>query len=95
MQKIIALALLVASLGAVPVLSTSAQAVEAGIAGHCGPDAPESYKRPGGFCEQVGSNKSLVEPQEADCYWYVPLASLEAQETVKVADNCYVWENIL
>ena len=32
----------------------------------CGPDAPEGYKRPGGFCEQLDDWKSLA-PVPGDC----------------------------
>lgn len=36
-----------------------ALAVDASISAKCGPDAPEGYKRPGGYCEQIGANSLL------------------------------------
>ena len=65
MQKIIALALVATSLVAFPV-ATPSFAVEKGIQALCGPDAPEAYKRAGGYCDQVGSNDSLVETEDCD-----------------------------
>ncbi|WP_423068007.1 hypothetical protein [Devosia sp. CN2-171] len=34
-------------------------AVDASISAKCNPDAPEDYKRPGGYCEQIGANSLL------------------------------------
>ncbi|MBN9314353.1 MAG: hypothetical protein J0I99_01295 [Devosia sp.] len=82
MKNIVALALVAASLVAFPVITPSL-AVDTSISALCGPDGPESYKRPGGYCDQVGSNKSLVEPQNAGCYGGVV-------STVEWApDGCY------
>jgi hypothetical protein len=89
MQKIIALALVATSLVAFPV-ATPSFAVDKGIQALCGPDAPEAYKRAGGYCDQVGSNDSLVETD--DCtYYYVPsFFSLNAPaKELVVAANCY------
>lgn len=87
-QKIIALALLATSLVAFPV-ATPSFAVEKGIQALCGPDAPEAYKRDGGYCDQVGSNDSLVETEECD-YNYLPVLFNEnaPAAVVIVAANC-------
>lgn len=93
MNKIIALTLVAASLTAFPV-ATPAFAIETGITGLCGPNAPEGYKRPGGFCEQAGSNKSLVDTkgcQEIIIWSMVSKAKL-LDQTVLVADNCYYYD---
>ncbi len=39
------------SLGLTPAL-----AADSSTSPLCGPDAPEGYKRPGGYCEQIGTN---------------------------------------
>ncbi len=93
MHKIIAVALLTASLAAFPAAlpSFAAQAANDGL---CGPDGPEAYKRPGGYCEQVDNKGSLVEPTEGDCEWLKKLAStetFEAGEPILVAANCYIY----
>lgn len=90
MHKIIALALLATSLVAFPV-ATPSFAVDKGIQTLCGPDAPEAYKREGGYCDQVGSNKSLVESEDCDfTYYYPTFFDLKAPaEKVIVAENCY------
>ena len=46
---------LVLMLTAMPAL-----AVDNSITAHCREGAPDSYSRPGGFCEAVANNKSLV-----------------------------------
>lgn len=59
MKKIIALALLTSFIGAAaPAFAQNAND------GLCGPDGPEAYKRPGGYCEQVG--KSLLTSDNDD-----------------------------
>ncbi|MDB5541301.1 MAG: hypothetical protein JWQ89_3028 [Devosia sp.] len=89
MQKIIALALVASSLVAFPV-ATPSFAVDTSIQPYCGPDAPEAYKRPGGFCEQVGSNGSLVEDKDEGCTQMVISFNLKAVgKEVQVAENCY------
>ncbi len=84
MNKIIALTFLAAAALATPAAPAFANS---SVDRLCGPDAPEGYKRPGGYCEQIDSTSSLVqsEEHEQDCY-YVPFASrLAAGETVEVA----------
>ena len=90
MQKTIALVLVTASLVAFPV-ATPSFAVEKGIQALCGPDAPEAYKREGGYCDQVGSNNSLVETEDCDYNDMVP-AFFDLKASAKpliVAANCY------
>lgn len=89
MQKIIALALVASSLVAFPV-ATPSFAVESGIQAHCGPDAPESYKRPGGYCDQVGSNNSLVQPDDKECIYLETRFNLNAPARLQLAAvYCY------
>ena len=70
MNKIIALALLGTVVAAASV-ATPAFAVDTNISALCGPDAPEAYKRAGGYCEQIGENKSLVESEEQTYHYYL------------------------
>jgi hypothetical protein len=89
MNKTIALALAVSALVAFPV-ATPSFAVDTSISAKCGPDAPESYKRPGGYCDQIGANGSLMEPKDDCSYYYVSSVDLKhIDETVLVAANCY------
>jgi len=57
MYKFITVALLATSLAAFPI-ATPSFAVDTSISAKCGPDGPEAYKRPGGYCEQIGANSS-------------------------------------
>jgi hypothetical protein len=78
MQKTIALALVVASLAAFPA-ATPTFAGDSSITALCGPDAPESYKRPGGYCDQVRSNDSLLPKGDgAECFYYPTAMQLTA-----------------
>ena len=67
---------LTATLLAASVLAFTAApalAIDTSIVAKCGPDAPEVYKRPGGFCEQVASNQSQAsEKGEHSWWWYLP-----------------------
>lgn len=73
MTKIIALALLGAIIAAAPV-ATPAFAVDTKISQLCGPDGPEAYKRPGGYCEQIGENKSQASTKnELPWWWNLPV----------------------
>ena len=58
MHKFITLALLATALAAFPI-ATPSFAVDASISAKCGPDGPEAYKRPGGYCEQIGASSSV------------------------------------
>ena len=73
MTKIIALALLGAIIAAVPI-ATPAFAVDTKISALCGPDAPEAYNRDGGYCEQIGENKSQASTeQDLPWWWNLPV----------------------
>src|SRR5688500_3550655 len=69
LKKIFAVALLIASTAAFPV----ATPVFAGSSNDalCGPDAPEGYKRPGGYCEQIDNKNSLFDTDDEDCRYEV------------------------
>lgn len=89
MQKIIALALVASSLVAFPV-ATPSFAVEKGIQANCGPDAPEAYKRAGGYCDQVGSNSSLVQTEDKGCVYLPSRFELNAPaQMLQVVVYCY------
>ncbi|MBK8085469.1 MAG: hypothetical protein IPK28_17475 [Devosia sp.] len=65
MNRLLAYAIAATLVAAIPLSASGAVR----IAGSdntqlCGPDAPEGYKRPGGFCEQLDDWKSLVPTQE-------------------------------
>jgi hypothetical protein len=66
MNKIIALLLV----GSTLALSAPAFAVDTGISALCGPDGPESYKRPGGYCDQIADNKSQASHDKELPWWY-------------------------
>jgi len=89
MQKTIALALLAASIVAFPV-ATPSFAFDASKSTLCGPDAPEGYKRPGGYCDTITENKSLLETEEG-CTQYLPSSFLlgTSAKPVLVAEYCY------
>ncbi len=85
MKKILAVALLLASAAAFPVATPA-------LAGSstnplCQPDAPEGYKRPGGYCEQLDQG-SLVEGSDGCDYEIVSMVALRQGEVILVADNC-------
>ncbi|HEV2517371.1 MAG TPA: hypothetical protein VGV07_19115 [Devosia sp.] len=90
MKNILAVALLLATSAAFPL----ATPVLAGSSTDalCGPDAPEGYKRPGGYCEQLDQG-SLMQPGN-DCSYVSkdPLSSLRVTKVMLVADDCYVYE---
>lgn len=59
MRSFVALTLL-AVVSSTSLALTPALAVDSSISDKCGPDAPEGYKRPGGYCEQINSNGLLT-----------------------------------
>ena len=87
MKKIIAIAVLLASAAACPVATPAFADSSANAL--CGPDAPDGYKRPGGYCEQLDNKGSLIEQLDCDEYQVEVLASLKLGETILVAENCY------
>jgi len=46
----------------VPAMSSPSLAVDNSISALCRAGAPESYSRPGGFCEAVANNKTMLPP---------------------------------
>lgn len=92
MKKILAIGLLLATSAAFPV-ATPALAGSSTDA-LCGPGAPEGYKRPGGYCEQLDQG-SLVQ-SEKDCNYIIEsmVGALRSGETLLVADNCYYQEPV-
>lgn len=54
----------------------------------CGPDAPEGYKRPGGFCEQLEDWKSLFPTQEG-CTVLVGDAAFDNKGRILIARPIY------
>jgi hypothetical protein len=87
LKKIIAIAMLLASAAAFPV-ATPAFADSSSNA-LCGPDGPDGYKRPGGYCEQIDNKGSLNEQPDCEYYQVELLAALKQGEVILVADNCY------
>ena len=65
-------------------------AVDASISAKCNPDAPEGYKRPGGYCDQIDSKGSLMDHKTGCDYQMVEalLTSLAPGERLLVADDC-------
>ena len=66
MKQIIAIAI-IAAFG---VAAAPALAADSSISKLCGPDAPDAYKRPGGYCENIADNNSLVEGDDKDTPWW-------------------------
>ncbi|OEO32444.1 hypothetical protein VW23_011520 [Devosia insulae DS-56] len=87
MKKILAIALLLATSAAFPVATPVL--ADSSASALCGPGAPEGYKRPGGYCEQLDQG-SLVQ-SEKDCNYVIEslLGAMRSGETLLVADNCY------
>jgi hypothetical protein len=87
LKKILAVALLLATSAAFPIATPVF--ADSSTNPLCAPDAPEAYKRPGGYCEQLDQG-SLVQ-SEKDCNYVIEsmLATLKPGETILVADNCY------
>jgi len=89
MKKILAVALLIASVGAIP--SVTPAFADSSNDPLCGPDAPEGYKRPGGYCEQIDNKGSLVE-QNDSCNYLPAEVMVEIAlpgAPLLVAENCY------
>jgi hypothetical protein len=90
LKNILAIALLVASAAAFPVATPVF--ADSSTNALCGPGAPEGYKRPGGYCEQLDSKGSLIEQEDCDDYEVKLLTSLKQGEVILVADYCYELE---
>lgn len=95
MKKLLVAALLSVSTFAVPTIFVAGPAQ----AYTCGVDAPPEWEREGGYCDQLGGNKSLTGPVEGkvvECEaTYLDLLdllkSLEIGDEILVAeyDPCY------
>ena len=70
MKTIIALALATTIIAGAPLAVTQAFAVDTSISKLCGPDAPEAYKRPGGYCEQIGENEAPASESANRPWWW-------------------------
>jgi hypothetical protein len=91
MKKFVALAFAAASLMTAPVafVATSSSAL---AQQQClGPDVPEGWLRPGGFCDQLNNKGSVIEQDTEDCDYEIGimlLSSIAEGERLLVADNC-------
>jgi hypothetical protein len=90
MNKFIAAAFVLSSLIAAPGVAVTGASAQA-----CGPDVPEAWTRPGGFCDQRGGS-SLSIPITPGCtdYEYIfPLKAIQPRDAggrVHVADTCII-----
>lgn len=91
MKKILAVAMLVASAAVMPVATPAFASTPNDRL--CGPDGPEAYKRPGGYCEQIGKKGSLNESTDCDID-IAPLAMV-AGDRMLVAYNCYALKRMV
>jgi hypothetical protein len=91
MKKILVLSLMLAM--AAPFGGVSVALADSSTDPLCGPDAPEGYKRPGGYCDQLDSKGSLNKGTEEDCnYLPAALVDLKLGLPVLVAVNCRMLE---
>jgi hypothetical protein len=89
MKKILVFSLMLAM--AAPFGGASVAIADSSTDALCGPDAPEGYKRPGGYCDQIDSKGSLFDHQDEECDYRIlklALATLKPGERLLVADNC-------
>ncbi len=94
MKKFVALAFAAASLMTAPVafVATSSGAI---AQQQCvGPDVPEGWLRPGGFCDQLNNKGSTIGQDNDDCDYHLLeamlVSSLADGERLLVAENCHV-----
>lgn len=85
MKKILAITLMLAM--AAPFGGASVALADSSTDPLCGPGAPEGYKRPGGYCEQIDSKSSLTEKK--DCVIPVADATIAFGDRILVAEYCY------
>jgi hypothetical protein len=89
MKYLIACAFTISTAFAVPVMTvSSASGLET-----CGPGTPASQLRPGGYCDNANSGKSLVVPVDEGCTSYETIRNLgfavmKNGERVRVAVVC-------
>jgi hypothetical protein len=88
MKSILALTLMLAM--AAPFGGVTTAFADSSTDRLCGPDAPEGYKRPGGYCDQIDSKGSLMDHKTGCDYQMVEalLTSLAPGERLLVADDC-------
>lgn len=68
MPKFLPFVLAAALLSALPASGFAAtQIANSATSKFCSADAPDSYKRPGGYCDQIDDTNSLFTPNEAAC----------------------------
>jgi hypothetical protein len=83
MKTIAVLALVASLLTAAPAL-----AVAPGPDGLCGPDAPDAYKRPGGYCDTLDQGGSLSLPITNGPVIAGQVASSDEKPDVVVVSGC-------
>ena len=91
MKKFVALAFAAASLMTAPVAFVASSSGALAQQQCEGPDVPEAWLRPGGFCEQLNNKGSMIE-QPDDCDYELELmlvSSLEHGMRVHVAEQCF------
>jgi hypothetical protein len=87
MRTLAALVLTTLSLAAFPIAGTAF--ADSRTDKLCGPDGPEAYKRPGGYCEQIGAGSLLKGAEGCTSYDYPQsIAALKQDEVILVAENC-------
>lgn len=91
MKKIVVITLMLAM--AAPLGGVSPVLADSSTDPLCSADAPEGYKRPGGYCDQIDSKGSLMEDKDGCDYRQVSM--LLSGQRILVADNCYPLEKVL
>lgn len=92
MRGLVAFAFALSSIVVAPgviVSSASGQAL-------CGPDTPAAQLRPGGYCDNVGSGKSLTGPVDTGCTEYILPANFNMSakgERIHIALTCECPQN--
>lgn len=61
------LAAVVLALSMMGTFATPTFAVDSSISALCRDGAPEAYSRPGGYCDQIADNKSLLDTKSKNC----------------------------
>jgi hypothetical protein len=95
MKNILALTLMLAM--AAPFGGVAPALADSSTNPLCAPDAPEGYKRPGGYCDQIDSKGSLMEDKDGGDYRMLEkvVSMLPPTERILVADNCYPVSKVL
>jgi hypothetical protein len=90
MKKFVALAFAAASLMTAPVAFVASSSGALAQQQCEGPDVPEAWLRPGGFCEQLNNKGSMIE-QPDDCEYpeIMIVSSFEPGMRVHVAELCF------